>query len=212
MSYNRSMKKKVLILAVFSMFTVMSFSLDTSLTYFNSLVYGNTILSGDAAWDHMDQINMNTGLVFIRPLEEKPRYGSRIRLAFDQPLWARIRQLDGEDNLIQAPGDGLSYGINLFAGLEIPLEGAGNLFQSSTVYLGPMLGYQSLKDSFLLTLGVEGGVDLCFDLVGNWSFVSGISARYYFGGLHTAGDATRYDVSVKRGWGAGLSPGIRYTY
>ena len=210
MTYNITMKK-VLILIMTTLIPVFSFAVDSSLTYYNGLSYGDAVLKGDAAWDHLNQCNMQTGLVYISPLEENPRFGSRIRIAFDQPLWAVVNRLDGVQNTVQVPG-GFSYGANFFAGLEIPLTLNEFLFDSSSAYAGPVFGFQAMADSMLVTLGMEGGVDAGLALSEKWSFITGLSVYYNFWGIHSIGDSTRYDLYLQRAWGIILRPGIRFTY
>ena len=205
------MNKKVFAVVMVLSLPVLLFSQASSVTYLNGFSYTNTILYGDTSWDHMDQFNMLTGIAISRPLEEKPQYSSRIRVAFNQPLWGRVRQLDGDSVIIQTPDVFPHYGFNCFAGLEMPMDWGRSLF-STTVQIGPVMDIQTLSDSMIYTLGAESGLDAQFGLRENWLFVMGFSLYYNFWGIHTVGEAARYEVNIKRGWGMMIRPGFRYSY
>jgi hypothetical protein len=211
MTYNRSMKRSVFPLLFLLSLPVLLFSREKALTYMTGMSYTNTILFGDAAWDHLDQINMQTGLIISCPLEGTDKYKSRIRAAFDYPVWARIRQLDGAASVIQLPDSSLRYGASFFAGLEIPRESRTSLF-GTAMAVGPTVDFQSLYQSMLITLGVEGQIEGSILLGDNWSFLLGLTLYYNYWGLHTVGDSSRYKIYIKSGWGGMIYPGFRYSY
>jgi len=205
------MKRTVFPLLFILAVPVLLFSQEKGLTYMTGMSYTDTILFGDTAWDHLDQINMQTGLIISYPLEGTDKYKSRIRTAFDYPVWARIRQLDGAAPVIQIPDSSLRYGASFFAGLEIPRESRTSLFDT-TMAVGPTVDFQSLSQFMIITLGVEGQIEGSISLGKDWSFLMGMTLYYNYWGLHTAGDSTRYKIYIRNGWGAMIYPGFRYSY
>ncbi len=211
MTYNRSMKYAAPALLGILFLSGLLSAQNRAVSYMTGISYTDTILYGDRAWDHLDQFNMLTGMVYTSPLEGTDRYSSRIRVAFNQPLWARIRQLDGETPIIQVPDRSVRYGANFFAGLEIPRAFGGNLFPAA-LSLGPTVDFQAFPESMLLTLGFEGSLEGRLPLGGGWSFLLGTSLAYNYWGLHTVGETSRYEIYIKRGWGIMVYPGFKYRY
>jgi hypothetical protein len=205
------MNVKIHIIIMLLFLSLSLFPLEYSLTYFNGFSYANTTLYGDSAWDDLDQLNMLTGILISQPIEKKKEYGRQLRLAFNYPVWAQVRQLDGTDYTLLDPNDDYCYGANFFIGLELPSKKSNELF-SVTKVIGPVVDFQSLTDSMILKMGVEGGFEGEFSLSENWSYHMGLSLSYYLSGIHTVGDSSRYELYLKRGWAVAVYPGFRYSF
>lgn len=182
---------------------------EKSLTYLNGFSFTNTILYGDEAWDHLDQFSVHSGIILSQPLLIESKYRNRVRFLYTSPQWAQVRQLDGTNYRISSEEEG--YGVNLFAGMEGSLL-QGNSFFDLSFQFGPVLDYQSFADFYICNIGVESSVDWETGIGKRWSFVLEGGLFYYFYGVHNVGDYSRYNYSIKRGWGASFFPGLRYTY
>lgn len=183
----------------------------TDLGYFSGLSYTDVVLKGDAAWDHLSQINSLTGVEVTTPLEGKDKVSRKIRYAMNLPVYARISQLDDRIRQPLEENRALTLGAHFFIGAELDGPFDRGPFVSA-LHTGPLLDFQYFSDSFVALLGWEWGGNLSLFLGDRFFTGMGASIRYHFWGIHTVGNSLRYDLYVENGWGVALYPVIGFRY